>query len=50
MSRKRKYHVSGIDEHGDLHTFRTDHRERADEVEQDMREDLQDVERTETKQ
>ena len=42
--RKRRYHVSGIDDLGDLHTFSTDDRERADEIRAIMQEDLQDVE------
>ena len=45
--RKRKYEVSGIDDLGDVHTFGTDDRERAEEIAAIMREDLEDVEMSE---
>ena len=41
---KRKYEVSGTDDLGDLHTFATDDRERAEEIAAIMGEDLADVE------
>ncbi len=40
----RKYEVRGIDELEDVHAFRTDDRERAEEMLELMREDLKDVE------
>ena len=40
---KRKYEVSATDDLGDVHIFRTDDRERADEVADAMREDLDQV-------
>jgi hypothetical protein len=40
----RKYEVRGIDEIDDVHAFRTDHRDRAEEMLELMREDLKDVE------
>jgi hypothetical protein len=45
--KKRKYEVSGIDDLGDVHTFSTDDRERAEEIVAIMREDLDEVELTE---
>ena len=42
--RKRRYHVSGIDDLGDVHTFSTDDRDRADEIRTIMGEDLRNVE------
>ena len=42
--KKRKYEVSATDDLDDVHIFRTDHRERAEEIAAIMREDLQDVE------
>ena len=45
---KRKYQVSGTDDLGDVHTFATDDRERAEEVRAIMGEDLEDVELKET--
>ncbi len=45
---KRKYAVSGTDDLGDVHTFATDNRERAEEVKAIMGEDLEDVELKET--
>ena len=44
---KRKYEVCGTDDLGDVHIFCTDDRERAEEVADVMREDLEDVEMTE---
>ena len=41
---KRKYEVIGEDDLGDLHSFQTDDRERAEEIEKLMREDLEQVE------
>lgn len=40
----RKYEVRGVDDLEDVHAFRTDDRERADEMLELMREDLDDVE------
>lgn len=39
----RKYEVQGRDEPDDVRIFRTDDRERAEEVAELIREDLQDV-------
>ena len=47
MSRRRRYEVTGIDDLGDVHTFGSDDRERAVEVAELMREDLESVEITE---
>ncbi len=41
---KRKYEVRGVDEIDDVHAFRTDHRDRAEEMLELMREDLKNVE------
>lgn len=41
---KRKYEVRGTDALDDLHSFRTDDRERAEEILELMREDRKDVE------
>jgi hypothetical protein len=41
---KRRYEVTGTDNLGDVHTFGTDDRERAEEVAAIMREDLEKVE------
>lgn len=41
---KRKYEVSGRDDLDDIHTFKTNDRQRAEEVAELMREDLDDVE------
>lgn len=41
---KRKYEVTGEDDLGDLHSFHTDDRERAEEIEKLMRDDLDAVE------
>ncbi len=43
----RKYEVRGTDDLDDIHLFVTDDRERAEEVAEIMREDLDDVELTE---
>ena len=43
MSR-RKYEVIGADDLGDIHSFQTDERQRAEEVAELMREDLERVE------
>jgi hypothetical protein len=45
---KRKYQVSGRDDLDDVHIFRTDDRGRAEEIVELMREDLEDVEMSET--
>jgi hypothetical protein len=45
---KRRYEVTGVDDLGDVHTFGSDDRERAEEVAELMREDLDDVRLTET--
>ena len=42
--RGRRYHVSGIDDLGDVHTFSTDDRVRADEIRAIMQDDLEQVE------
>ena len=42
--RKGRYHVSGIDDLGDVHTFSTDDRDRAEEIRTIMGEDLTNVE------
>lgn len=44
---KRKYQVSGTDDLEDIHVFMTDDRQRAEEVAEIMREDLDSVELTE---
>ncbi len=44
MTNERKYHVSGTDDLGDIHTFSTDDHGRAEEVRQLMLEDLENVE------
>lgn len=49
MSRQRRYEVSGIDDLGDVHTFGTNDEERAREIEQMMKEDLEQVELKERK-
>ena len=41
---ERKYEVRGQDDLGDIHSFQTDDRERAEEIEELMREDLDEVE------
>lgn len=41
---KRKYEVSGEDDLGDIHSFHTDDRARAEEIAELMREDLEQVE------
>ena len=43
MSRRR-FEVSGTDDFGDVHVFRTDNRGRAEQVESLMRDRLEDVE------
>ena len=40
---KRKYEVSGTDDLGDVHTFATDDRERAEKVAVIMSDDLEGV-------
>ena len=45
---KPKYEVSGTDDLGDVHTFATDDRERAEEIKAIMGEDLEDVALKET--
>ena len=44
---KHRYKVTGTDDLGDQHVFRTDDRERAEGVAKIMREDLEHVEVTE---
>jgi hypothetical protein len=44
MAEQRRYRVSGIDEHGDIHAFETDNLGSAEEMRAIMGEDLQDVE------
>ena len=41
---KRKYEISGTTEEGDVWTFATDDRGRAEEIREEMGEDLKDVE------
>ncbi len=48
--RARRYQVTGTDDLGDVHTFATDDRERAEEVRAIMSEDLEDVELVEVDQ
>ena len=43
MERQRRYRVTGIDEDGDVQAFETDDRERADDVHEQMLEDLNAV-------
>jgi hypothetical protein len=40
---EKRFHVSGRDEHDDIHTFSTDHLELAEEIMITMQEDLKDV-------
>jgi hypothetical protein len=42
--RKRKFEVSGLDAEGDVRIFRTDDRQKAEDMESLMAEDLEDVE------
>ena len=41
---RRKYEVTGEDDLGDIHSFQTDDRARAEEIETLMRQDLESVE------
>ena len=41
---KRKYEISGTTEDGDIWTFATDDRERAEEIREEMSDDLNEVE------
>lgn len=41
---KRRYEVSGEDDLGDVHSFQTDDRTRAEEIVELMRQDLEAVE------
>ena len=43
MSRERTYEVSGIDDLGDVHTFGTNDKGRAEEIAELMAEDLDEV-------
>jgi hypothetical protein len=43
-SKRRRFEVSGIDENGEVHLFRTDDRERAEDIRRQMAEDLEEVE------
>jgi hypothetical protein len=43
LSRERRYRVAGIDEDGDVQAFESDSLERSRDVEEQMREDLNDV-------
>lgn len=43
MGKQRKFTVSGTDDLGDVHTFGTDDRERAEEMQRLMSEDLESV-------
>jgi hypothetical protein len=43
MDNGKRYHVSGHDEHGDIHTFSTDHIALAEEIKITMEEDLDEV-------
>jgi len=43
LSRERRYRVAGIDEDGDVQAFESDSLERARDVEEQMREDLNEV-------
>ncbi len=42
-SKSRHYHVSGVDGDGDVHTYSTDDRERAEAMLKTMGEDLEQV-------
>ena len=42
--RRRRYEVTGEDDLGDIHSFQTDDRVRAEEIAELMREDLERVE------
>lgn len=44
MSRRRLFEVSGTDDYGDVHIFRTDSRARAEQIESLMRDRLEEVE------
>jgi hypothetical protein len=46
---QRKYQVSGTDDLGDVHSFHTDDRERAEEMLKLMSEDLEGVQLQESK-
>ncbi len=46
--KKRRFEVSGVDDLGDVHTFGTDDRERAEEIAEITREDLEQVELSES--
>ena len=43
MNNGKRYHVSGTDEHGDIHTFSTDAHQLAEEIMGVMSEDLEGV-------
>jgi hypothetical protein len=43
MSTSRKFQVIGMDDLGDVHTFSSDDRERAEQVSELMREELESV-------
>lgn len=46
MMTRRRYEVLGTDDLGDVHSFQTDDRERAEEIKAIMAEDLRGVELT----
>ena len=41
---RRRFEVFGMDDFGDIHCFHTDNRKRAEQIEELMRERLEDVE------
>jgi hypothetical protein len=43
MGRDRTFEVSGVDDLGDVHAFRTNDKERAEEMKRLMADDLEDV-------
>ena len=47
MRRRRLFEVSGTDDYGDVHLFRTDNRGRAKQAESLMRDRLEEVELSE---
>jgi hypothetical protein len=48
-SKERRFEVSGTDDLGDVHSFHTDDRERAEEMQRLMSEDLEEVQLQESK-
>jgi hypothetical protein len=44
MGKERAFNVSGVDDLGDVHTFSSNNRERAEEMQRLMAEELESVE------